>query len=460
MVAYLLMFFRKSDRLYQHSLSSTQLIALSFFIAMLFGAFLLLLPFSHAPGKTISPLDALFTATSALCVTGLAVVDTGKDYSIFGQVIVMLLFQIGGFGIITIGTIVALLSGRRIGFRERLNLQAQINTLHVGGVVNILRRLLILVVLIESLGTLLLYISFSRTEGAEWGAYYALFHSISAFNNAGFSLYSDNLMQYVADPVVNFTVMGLIVLGGLGFLVELDLISFLRDRNRVRRSLFLQTKIVITSTALLIVGGTIVILAFEWNNPETIATLPLPTKIMASLFQSVTPRTAGFNTIDYAKMKDGTLAFTMLLMFIGGSPGSTAGGIKTVTFFVLISSAWSVARGHGELIAFSRKVDYATVARAGSVAFMSIMLVGAMVTLLSFSDSEKAFYQLAFEAISAFGTVGLSTGITASMTPAGKVLLIILMYLGRIGPMTFALALIEKTAQNRIDRPTEDVLIG
>ena len=301
---------------------------------------------------------------------------------------------------------------------------------------------------------------FYAKEGATRGIFFAIFHSISAFNNAGFGLYSDNLVQFVANPLVNFVIMSLIILGGLGFLVELDIIAMYRERRSIRRSLFLHTKIVLLSTAILIVVGAAVILLFEWNNPKTIGDESIPVKILASLFQSVTPRTAGFNTIDYSQMYDGTLAFTMLLMFIGGSPGSTAGGIKTVTFFVLIGSAWSVARGHGELVAFGRKIDYANVARAGSVAFLSVMLVGGMVTLLGFIDHDVAFYRLAFEAVSAFGTVGLSTGITSSLAPGSKIILILLMYLGRIGPMTFALALIESTAQKRIEHPTEDILIG
>lgn len=454
------MLISKREELFKRNLSSPQLIAVSFLVAILFGGMLLSLPFSHGSKNPVSPLDAIFTATSALCVTGLAVVDTGKDYSVIGQIIIMLLIQAGGFGIITLGTLVALVSGRRIGFRERLNLQAQINTLHVGGVVNLLRRLVLLVLLIESVGALLLFIPFAFKEGLIRGLYFSVFHSISAFNNAGFGLYSDNLVQFVADPVVNFTIMGLIILGGLGFLAEIDVILRVRERHKVRRSLFVHTKIVLLTTLVLILGGTLIILLFEWDNVNTLGPLSVSTKFLASLFQSVTPRTAGFNTLDYGKMYDGTLAFTMLLMFIGGSPGSTAGGIKTVTFFVLIGSAWSVSRGKGELVAFGRKIDYATVARAGSIAFLSIMLVGGMVTLLSFTDHEIPFYRLAFEAISAFGTVGLSTGVTASLSPASKVILILLMYLGRIGPLTLALALVEASQSKQIDYPTEDVLIG
>lgn len=454
------MLFSKRTGLYKRNMSPTQLIAISFLAAILVGGSLLFLPISHTATNRVSFLDALFTATSALCVTGLTVVDTGSDFSVVGQLIIMLLIQAGGLGIITLGTIVALISGRRIGFRERLNLQAQINTLYVGGVVNLLRRLVKLVLLIELIGALLLFYPFFAKEGLARGLYFAIFHSISAFNNAGFALYPDNLMQFIADPLMNFAIMALIVAGGLGFLVEMDMISRFRERRRARRPLFLQTKMVLLSTLVLIIGGTAIILLFEWNNPQTLGKESIPVKFLASVFQSVTPRTAGFNTLDYAKMYDGTLAFTMLLMFIGGSPGSTAGGIKTVTFFVLITSAWSIARGKGELVAFGRKVDYATVARAGSIAFMSIMLVGGMVTLLSFTNHEIPFYRLAFEAISAFGTVGLSTGITSTLSPISKIILIMLMYLGRIGPLTFALALVEASQSKQVEFPVEDVLIG
>jgi len=319
------------DALRLRRLSSAQIIVLSFAVAILVGGTVLALPISHAPGHRVHFLDAIFTATSALCVTGLTVVDTGTVFSRFGQVVILVLIQTGGFGVITLGTLVAFVSGRRIGFRERMNLQAQINSMHVGGVVKLIKRILLLIVLIEGAGVLLLLAPFIAREGVSEGVFYALFHTISAFNNAGFGLYSDNLVSFVDHPLVNFTIMGLIILGGLGFIVEIDILSHLRQRNG-RKPLFLHTKMVLVATGLLILLGTVVIWIFEWRNPTTLGPLTLPTKVLAGLFQSVTPRTAGFNSVDYGQMHEGTLLFTMLLMFIGGSPGSTAGGIKTVTF--------------------------------------------------------------------------------------------------------------------------------
>jgi trk system potassium uptake protein TrkH len=440
-------------------LSPTRIVSLSFVIAILIGGFVLSLPISHAEGRQIQPLDALFMAASALCVTGLAVVDTGSDFSRFGQVVILLLIQIGGFGVITLGTLVAFLSGRRIGFRERMNLQAQINSLHVGGVVKLIRRIIVLIITLEAAGTLLLFPVFAAREGMRQGFFYALFHSVSAFNNAGFGLYADNLVSYVDHPLVNFTIMALIVLGGLGFIVIMDVLSHLRSRDG-RKPLLLHTKMALTATAFLIVAGAGVILLFEWSNPQTLGPLDLSTKLLASLFQSVTARTAGFNTLNYGLMMEGTLIFTMLLMFIGGSPGSTAGGIKTVTFFVLVGSAWSISRGYGELVIFGRRVTLETVAKAGSIALISMLVVGALATLLVFTDVDFSALHLGFEAVSAFGTAGLSTGITPQLSPWSKLILMTLMYFGRLGPLTLALALVEKAPEKRIAYPAEDVVIG
>ncbi len=459
-----------NDALAIKKLSSSQVICLSFLIAILIGGTILALPISHGEGRYVEYLDAIFTATSALCVTGLAVVDTGSDFNRFGQTVIMLLIQMGGLGVITFGTVVALLSGRKIGFRERLNLQAQFNSLQTGGIIKLVRRILLLVSTVEILGALLLFPSFYAKEGALEGAYYALFHSVSAFNNAGFGLYSNNLVPFLSDPLVNFTIMGLIVLGGLGFFVEMDVLHHIRHRwfdvkhfdvkhNR-RKHLTLHSKMALTATGFLIAIGTLVFLLFEWTNPNTLAPLSFSDKLLASLFQSITPRTAGFNTLDYGKMHPGTLLFTMLLMFIGGSPGSTAGGIKTVTFFVLIGSAWSISRGHGALTIFGRRLSLDTVVKSGSIALISVLVLGAIATILTFTDNQFDALRIGFEAVSAFGTVGLSTGITTDFSPIGEFLLIVLMYLGRLGPLTLAIALVEFTHTHKIEYPTEDIIIG
>ncbi len=442
----------------RRGLSPAQLIALSFALAIAVGTVLLSLPAAHAPGHSMGFLDLLFTATSAICVTGLIVVDTGTAFSPFGQVILLLLIQIGGLGILTFGTLLALASGRRIGFEQRLSLRTQISALQVGGVVRLIRNILLLTLLLELLGALPLYLRFALNQEPHKAAFSALFHSVSAFNNAGFSLFSDSLMSFAADPTIIMTVAVLVILGGLGFIVIADVVAHYRSSRR--KMLSLHSKIVLFATAILLLLSTVILLALEWRNPQTLADLPFFDKLLAGFFQAVTPRTAGFNTLDYSDLSTASLLLTMLLMFIGANPGSTAGGIKTVTFFILLGSAWSLSRGRGELTVFGRRIAFELVIRAGVIALIAMMLLGAAVTALSISDADKSLLALAFEAVSAFGTVGLSLGITAEMSATGKIILMLLMYLGRIGPLTFALALVEQQARQNISYPAEEVVIG
>jgi trk system potassium uptake protein TrkH len=297
-----------------------------------------------------------------------------------------------------------------------------------------------------------------QTEGRWMGVYYALFHSISAFNNAGFALYPDSLSPYVGNPLVNFVILFQVVLGGLGFIVIFDLVT--RYRNTTRRPLTLHTKIVLTVTALLIGIAFVVVALFEWTNPATLGMLPPAVKLQAALFQAITPRTAGFNTLDYADMRNASQVFTILLMFIGGSPGSTAGGIKTVTFFVLVGCAWSLGRGYGELSVFRRRVALDTVVKAGMIAVIGVMMSGCALTLLTLTDGNQDTFALLFETASAAGTVGLSLGVTSELSPLGKLIIISQMYLGRLGPLTFALALIERKTEKDYAYPIENIVIG
>jgi trk system potassium uptake protein TrkH len=447
------------DRLRRRrALAPAQLIVLSFAAAIVAGTILLRLPLAHATRGRIGWLEALFTATSAVCVTGLGVVDTGRDFSPVGQAIVLLLIQLGGLGILTAGTLLAFMTGRRLGFRERLNLQAQLGALHVGGIVRLVRDILLVVVAVELAGALLLYVRMGAVDGWGHGAWQALFHSISAFNNAGFSLHADNLVRYVGDPLVNVVIMALIVIGGLGFVVIANLIG--RYRHTERTPLGLHTKIALTATVSLILAATALLLVLEWTNPRTLGPLTWPGKILAALFQAVTPRTAGFNTIDYAAMREAGLMLTMLLMFIGGNPGSTAGGIKTVTFVVLVGTAWSLSRGRGELRLFDRRLAVDTAVRAGVIALISLMLVFGVLTVLAVTDARLGMFRLAFETFSAFGTVGLSTGITPDLSVPGKLVIVALMFAGRLGPLTLALALVERPPDKRIEYPAEDVVVG
>ena len=439
-------------------LSPPQLIALSFGGVILLGALLLMLPIMHAPGERLGFLDALFTATSAVCVTGLIVVDTGSHFSRLGQSLIMLLFQLGGLGILTVGVFLALATGRRVGFSERLRLQAQINALETGGVVRLGRFLLLTVFITEILGALLLYLRFYEVEGLGTGAFYALFHSVSAFNNAGFALYSDSLMGYVTDPLVSLTICGLILIGSLGFFVIADLAGRVGKRERVQLSL--HTKLVLVSTAALLSVGFVGMLVLEWTNPETLEPLSLGSKLLASLFQTVTPRTAGFNTLDYAAFTMPTVLMTVFLMFIGANPGSTGGGIKTVTAFVLLGSAWSIIRGEGELHLFGRRIAARTVSRAFVLALGAGLTVFTALFLLTISEPDLPLRDLLFEAVSAFATVGLSLGITAELSSVGKSIIITLMFLGRVGLLTAALALVSENDARALKYPAEDVIVG
>lgn len=444
---------RKRDR----APSPAKAIALSFFSAIVVGTLLLWLPWSHAPGQSVTFLDALFTATSALCVTGLIVVDTATAWSPLGRVILMLLIQIGGLGIVTLSTMVALLLGRRVGFQERLRAAAQLSAFGTGGVLRLVRTIFLISLGFETVGALLLYPTFAALHGPGQGAFYAFFHSVSAFNNAGFALYPDSLIRFAANPAVISVLSTLFIIGGLGFIVHLNLWAHFRGGRRF--PLTLHSRIVLLSTLLLCAFGTVAVLGLEWSNPQTLGELPLRGKLLMGFFQGVTPRTAGFNTVDYTLMRESTLLLTMLLMFIGGSPASTAGGIKTVTFFVLVASAWRMVRGRGELSAFGRRVTIETVVKAGSVALLSTGLVIGALFLLSLSESLPLL-TIMFEAFSAFGTVGLSLSATFDLSEPGKLIIILLMYLGRIGPLTFALALVQKPPGSNLKYPDEGVLIG
>ena len=443
---------RKQER----TLAPAKAIALSFFSAIMVGTVLLWLPWSHAPGQ-VTLLDALFTATSALCVTGLIVVDTATAWSPLGRVILLVLIQVGGLGIVTLSTMVALLLGRRVGFQGRLHTAAQVSASGTGGVLRLVRTIFLLSLGFETLGALLLYPSFAALHGPGKGAFYAFFHSVSAFNNAGFALYPDSLLRFAGNPAVVLVLGALFIIGGLGFIVHLNVWSNLRYGRRF--PLTLHSRIVLLTTLVLCVFGTAVVLALEWTNPKSLGELPLGGKLLMGFFQGVTPRTAGFNTVDYTLLREPTQLLTMLLMFIGGSPASTAGGIKTVTFFVLVASAWSMVRGLGELSAFGRRVAVGTVVKAGSVALLSSGLVVGALFLLTLTESLPLMTTM-FEAFSAFGTVGLSLSATFDLSIPGRLIIILLMYLGRIGPLTFALALVQEPHASNVKYPAEGVLIG
>ena len=437
------------------SLTPAKVITLSFALAIVIGTLLLALPWSHT--EPISLFDAFFTSVSALCGTGMTVIDTYSSWTPLGWGVLMLLVQVGGLGIVTLSLLVAILLGRRVGFRTRLHAAEQVSALQPGNVLGLVRAIFLVSLGFETLGALLLYPTFAALHGSGWGLFYSYFHAVNSFNNAGFALYPDNLMRFVGDPLVNIVTLALILIGGLGFLVHLNIWTKVRDGRRT--PLTLHTRIVLLTTLLLALFGSLMVLGLEWNNPNTLANLPLDTKLLAGVFQGISPSTAGFNTLPYAALHEETLLVTMVLMFIGGSPGSTAGGIKTVTAFVLFASAWSMVQQRGELKVFGRRVTIETVVKAGSVALLSTAIVMGALVLLSITE-DIPFILLAFEVFAAFGTAGLTVDTTAELSPIGRVIIIALMYLGRIGPLTFALALMQNTRESPLKYPEEGVLIG
>lgn len=439
-------------------MSPAQLLASAFGAAIAVGTLLLWLPFSHEPGASVSLLNALFTATSAVCVTGLAVLDVGATFNAFGEVLILLLFQIGGLGVLTFGAVAALAVGRRMGVRQRLNLQNQMRGFEVGGIGRLLTTIFVVALLAELVAALLLWGVFAAHEGAARGAYFALFHSISAFNNAGLSLYPGGLAAFATNPVLNLTLAALALLGALGFVVIVNLASRAWRGHRARLSL--HTRIVLLTTVLLSLVTTVVFLALEWSNPASLGQFDQVARPLVALFQGLAARTSGLATLDYADLRPATLFFMLPLMFIGGSPGSTAGGIKTVTFVVLVGSVWSQVRGRGDLTLFGRRISSQNAVQAGAIALLGVVLVGAAIMALLLTETDLPFAAVMFEAVSAFGTVGLSTGITPELSSSGRVVLVILMYLGRLGPLTLGVALMRNRNEELLHYPQEEVLIG
>jgi len=435
-----------------------QLIALSFAAAILVGTLLLEAPFTHEPGVRVSFLQALFTATSATCVTGLNVLDPGGTFNRAGEVILLLLIQLGGLGLLTFGTLFASLRGQRVGIEERLRVAQQVNVTEFASVTRIVRGIFAFTLVSELVGTLLLMVRFVPAQGWSTGTYSALFHSVSAFNNAGFGLYPDNLIPFAQDPLVLLTTSGLFILGGLGYLVLLSLSLYAAAPRR--NPLSLNTRIILLTTLGLIVFGAVTVTALEWGNPGTLGRLGTAGKLLSGYYQGVSPRTAGFNSVDYAAMLPGTLFVTMLLMFVGGSPGSTAGGIKTTTFYVLLSSVWASMRGQADNNAFRRRIEFDFLLRASVVAALSLVVVTTGIFGLLVTNSRLPFVNLAFEGFSAFGTVGLSMNTTPQLNTPGQLIVIGLMYLGRIGPLTFAIAFAQQGRRGVRYPVDRSILIG
>lgn len=429
---------------------------ISFAIVILIGTILLMLPASSNEGYITHFVDALFTATSATCVTGLTVMDTGSYYSLFGQIIILLLIQIGGLGIMTISTAFALMLGQKISLNIQTLMHKVVGETPVIDVMKLLRGTVLVTAIIEFIGAVFLFCGFVEIMPVAQAIYYALFHSISAFCNAGFALWTNNLSGFVDSPVVNFSITLLIILGGLGFAVLIDIYHYFFASGSIKR-LTLHTKIVLTTTAILLVTGFLGLYLGEYNN--SMKGFSVARRVLSSWFQSVTARTAGFNTVDIGLYSSASVLLTVILMFIGASPGSTGGGIKTTTFSVLMLSVVSMLTGKRDLVIFKHKIPDSNTREATTLVTLALGILITIIFVLMLIEPFP-FEQILFEAFSAFGTVGLSMGITAKLSYLGKLLITLLMYIGRIGPLTLVYAISIRKKQPHLSYAEETITIG
>ena len=438
-------------------------ICLGFFTVITIGAFLLMLPISSSNGVWSDPITALFTSTSAVCVTGLSVVDVGKFYSFWGQLSLTLLVQIGGLGYMTATTILLLLIGRKFSLRDKITLQQSLDTPGIRGGLQLVQSIIAVTLLFELTGVFALIPIFNQRMSFPESVWQAIFHSVNAFNNAGFSLFSDNLMGYVNNPMVSIIIGLLIIFGGIGYQVILEGYLWLRtkfSRNRDYISFSLTFCVATSTTIALILFGTIFFWFTEFSNSETLANLPIFDQFIGAWFQSVTTRTAGFNTIDNGKMTTTSIFITIALMFIGASPGSTGGGIKTTTARILASCTGAALQGRDQVNLYKLQVPNGLILKAIGVAVGSLFTVICSTGLLSLTDRNLNFISILFEATSAFGTVGLSTGITSSLSWAGRLIIIATMYIGRVGVLLLMAAIFTDTKTSLIKYPQESMLVG
>lgn len=442
----------------RHLLSQTQYIAYGFFILILIGTGLLMLPISNRSGESLGMIDALFTATSASCVTGLVVADTWSQWTLFGQIVLICLIQIGGLGFITIGVFVSIVLKRKIGLRQRGLMQESTSALKIGGIVKLAKRIVLGTCIFEGVGAVLLSIRFVPQYGWLKGIFYGIFHAVSAFCNAGFDLMGhqqpyNSLSAYYDDWLVNLVIMLLIIIGGIGFIVWDDIY---RNKWHVRKYL-LQTKVVLLTTMILVFGGGFLFYLLERN--ALIAEMNTSGKILTSLFSSVTARTAGFNTVDTAALSDGSKLLTIILMFIGGSPGSTAGGVKTTTVMVLLLYIHSNVKRSYSIDIFGRRLEEEAIKRAGAICTINLALALA-VSLAVMAIQPLSLSDTLFETFSAIGTAGMTTGITRDLLPLSRLLIALLMYCGRIGSMSFALAFTRQKRAAHMKNPVETISVG
>jgi trk system potassium uptake protein len=426
------------------------------FAAMIaLGTVILMLPVSSNQGNT-SLITCLFTSASAVCVTGLVVVDTLDHWSLFGQIVIALLIQLGGLGFMTSTTVFMIAAGRRIGIRSRILVRESLGISQIGGVVRLARNILYFTLITEAVGAIIFYIRFSSLYPWPLSLWKSIFQAVSAFNNAGFDLFGGfrSLTGYSSDYLVLLTTAGLIILGGISFVV---INNFFRSRGIHHSSV--DTKLVLLITFILLMAGTIIVFITEYNNPQTMANMPLPIKILNSFFQSVTARTAGFNSIDTSSLRIYALFFIMILMFIGGASGSTAGGIKVNTFGLVAITVWNTLKGKEHPEAYGREIPLEQIFRGITLLVLSLGLIGVVFFVLSITEPFHSL-NILFETISAFGTVGLTTGITPGLSIVGKVIIILLMFIGRLGPLTLTSVLIRSRHVSNYRYPKDSIRIG
>jgi len=441
----------------------SQVLAGGFLAVILAGTLFLALPFSASNGVSIGLLDAFFTSVSSVCVTGLIVKDTPADFSVFGQIIIMLLVQIGGLGYMTSASVIYLIAGKRIGLAERLIMRESLNVLSMEGLVRFTKGVLYITLVIEGIAAVLLTIRFTRDFSFIKALYFGVFHSVTSFNNAGFSLFSDNLMGYRGDVVINTVIMANIILGGLGFIIFSDLYRYIKKEIQ---NLSLHTKLTLATSFILTLSGAVLLFVFEsYGSSNTMQDASLFDRIVVSLFHSVSARTAGFNSVNIGDMALDSLFVLIVLMVIGASPGSTGGGIKTTTFAIMMVALWSAVRGRNDNTVFRRRISVEIVARAFLLTTMVTIIIIISTTLLLLTENISLMQTL-FEVASAFGTVGLSTGdggvlsLSGLFSSAGKIIISITMYTGRLGPLLLSIAIVKGRYPQRYRYPEGKIIIG
>ena len=458
----------------KNPLTATQILVIGMMVVILIGGILLKLPISNQEGKSIKFIDSLFVSTSAVCVTGLTTVVPNEQFSFFGQIVLMLLIEIGGLGLMSFIALILMLMGKKINLSERMIIKESLNQNNMKGLIKLIQRIFLYTITFQTIGAVLLATRFIPIYGFKTGIFYSIFHSISSFCNAGFDVIGNNsLVPFQYDAIVNITVMGLIIVGGLGFTVWYDILksvrNFIKTKSRVSRiwkELTIHTKIVLISTIFLLISGMFMTFMLEKNNIQVMGNDTFAQKILKSSFYSTTLRTAGYTTVNVDSLSATTKFISMLYMFIGGSPASTAGGIKNVTFSIIILMVLSFIQGKDKTIVFKRKIPFKTIKRAVAIVTISICIVVAAIVLLTVTEKgtpQIEFMDISYEVFSAFGTVGLTVGITNLLSTLGKIIIMVLMFAGRLGPITLSFALFSKYNKKQksyIKYPKCDLLVG